>query len=290
MDRGINILVTGSEGQLGKSIKFFSDDCKNYNFYFKSKFELNITNFSDVEDFLIENKINLIINCAAYTNVEKAEVERYKAALINHHSVENLAKLCSLNDIQLIHISTDYVFDGNKITSYSEDDVTNPINYYGITKLAGEENILKYKLKKSAIIRTSWLYSNSENNFVSKIIKLTKNKFEINIVDDEIGSPTCANDLAKAIFQIIPKINNTKTEVYHFSNLGFCSRYEFVKKIKEFLKLDCNIRPVKKKSSKIKRPHFSALDCSKIINSFQLNIDSWEYSLKNHLNNNKYNI
>ena len=133
-------MVTGSEGQLGKSIKFLSDDCKNYNFYFKSKFELNISNFSDVEDFLIKNKINLIINCkAAYTNVEKAEVEKYRAELINHYSVENLAKLPPLNDIQLIHISTDYVFDGYKETPYKEYDNANPLNFYGLSKIFGRK-------------------------------------------------------------------------------------------------------------------------------------------------------
>ena len=169
-----------------------------------------------------------------------------------YNSVDNIAKLCFEYEIQLIHISTDYV-DGNKKTPYSR--YGNPINHYGFTKLAGEKNILKYKLKRSAIIRTSWLYSNSEDN-CTKILNSKKNNYEINVVDDEIGSPTCAYDLAQTIFQIIPKITNTNTEIYHFSNLGFCSRYEFAKKISELLKLDCIISLLKKKIPNYKTKFF----------------------------------
>ena len=283
-----SILITGAKGQLGTCLRQISINYE-YIYFFLGKKDLDITNKLKIEEFLRKNEIDIVINCAAYTDVYSAEFDKKVCKNLNTFSVDNIAKLCFKYEIQLIHISTDYVFDGNKKTPYSEDDIPNPINHYGYTKLAGEKNILKYKLKRSAIIRTSWLYSNSEDNFVTKILNSIKNNYEINVVDDEIGSPTCAYDLAQTIFQIIPKITNTNTEIYHFSNLGFCSRYEFAKKISELLKLDCIIRPSKKKSSQIIRPSFSALDCKKITSNFHVNINSWEISLQNFLNKNNYN-
>ena len=197
--------------------------------------------------------------------------------------------MCYKLNVQLVHISTDYVFDGLKKTPYNELDKTNPQNYYGTTKLNGEKKILSYNLTNSVIIRTSWLYSNRNNNFVSKILMKLKNENEIFVLENEIGSPTNSLDLARSIINIIPKISNSKTEIYHFSNLGQCSRYEFAKKIKELSNSNCKIYPIKKNKQKIKRPKFSALDPTKIIKNFKIDINSWETSLEMHLNKNKIN-
>ena len=232
-----NILVTGSNGQLGISLKEISNNY-NYNFYFKEKKDLDITDFIIFEKFLKKTNIDIIINCAAYTDVTKAEQNKYYSNIVNNIAVENIAKLCSELNLQLIHISTDYVFDGLTNLPYHERNNTNPKNYYGLTKLEGENKILNEKLENSAIIRTSWLYSNLENNFVNKIITKISNQRKIYVVEDEIGSPTSAHDLSKVIMEIIPKISNSNTEIYHFSNLGFCSRYQFANKINQRNK-DC---------------------------------------------------
>lgn len=277
-----NILVTGSGGQLGSSLKKVSVDYP-YTFFFKQKKELDVTNFLKLENFIKNNNINTIINCAAYTDVEKSEINFELADLINHTSVDNLALLCKENDIQLIHISTDFVFDGKKLSPYLEDDQPNPLNVYGKTKFKGENKILKYNLSRSIILRTSWLYSNFEGNFVSKILNKFEKDQDIFVVDDEIGSPTNAFDLARIIMKLIPLLLNSKTEIYHFSNLGACSRFELVKKIKEIIKSKCVVSPIEEQITSVKRPKFSALNSLKIIKDFQLKINHWETSLENHL-------
>lgn len=283
-----NILVTGSKGQLGTSIRQIKTN-HNFNFFFKEKKDLDITNYNHLRLFVSKNSINTIINCAAYTKVDEAEKNKDIADQINNQAVENIAKICSELSVQLVHVSTDYVFDGCNNVPYKETCDVNPVNFYGMTKSEGEKKIMFYNPKKSVIIRTSWLYSNKNPNFLNKIIFKLCKEDEIFVVDDEISSPTNCEDLARTIIEIIPKIANNNTEVYHFSNLGFCSRYEFAKKINEFLKLDCNITPTKTKSSKIMRPSFSALNCSKIINDFHIKINPWQTSLKNHLNKTNYN-
>ena len=277
------ILVTGSNGQLGRSISNISKDF-DYKFFFMSKKELDITNLKDLESFISKHQINVIINCAAYTNVEKAHINRDIVDLINVKSMNNISKICSENEIILIHISTDYVFDGKNNKPYKENDFTNPLNYYGYSKLCGEKEILKSQLKNSIIIRTSWLYSKYKDNFVSKILKKLKNNKDIFIVKDEIGSPTYASDLAGAILQIVSKISNSKTEIYHFSNTGFCSRYELASKINYLIEGKSLVIPSLNIETKITRPKFSALDSSKIIKIFDLDVSSWEESLIAHLN------
>ena len=284
-----NFLITGSNGQLGNSIKEISNNY-HFNFFFKKKEELDITNFSIVKNFLKEFKINTIINCAAYTDVNGSEENIEVSEQTNDIAVGNIAKLCSELNIQLIHISTDYVFDGFSSVIYNEENETKPQTHYGITKLNGEKKVLKYKLKDSIIIRTSWLYSKFGSNFVKKILNKIKMQKEIFVVDNEIGSPTNASDLAKVIMEICPRISNEKTEIYHFSNLGYCSRFQFAKKINEFMGGDCKIIPTKKNSIKVKRPKFSALNSSKIIENFQIKINNWDISLKNHLMNNKVTL
>ena len=214
---------------------------------------------------LKKNNIDTIINCAAYTDVTMAEQNMDCSNIVNNIAVGNIAKLCCELSIQLIHISTDYVFDGLSILPYNENNNTNPKNYYGKTKLEGENKILNQKLENSAIIRTSWLYSNLANNFVNKIIKILNYHKKIYVVEDEIGSPTNAHDLSKVIMDIIPKLSNSNTEIYHFSNLGFCSRYQFAIKINQLKNANCEIISKTDKFPNIKRPKFSALDSSKII-------------------------
>lgn len=277
-----NILITGSKGQLGSAIKEISKDYLHI-FFFKDKSEMDITNFSFVQNFLKKYKIDTVINCAAYTDVINAEKNKILSDNVNNIGVENLAKLCSKFNIQLIHISTDYVFDGYNNLPYEESNLTNPQNYYGISKLNGEKKVLSYDLKKSAIIRTSWLYSKLSNNFVSKVLNELKNRNEIFVVKDEIGSPTNALDLSRAILEIIPRLSNSKTEIYHFSNLGQCSRYELAKKIKEIIKSESIVSVSTQKFSKIKRPKFSVLNSSKIIENFKLSIKTWDISLEGHL-------
>jgi dTDP-4-dehydrorhamnose reductase len=280
-----NILVTGSDGQLGKTLKCLANKHNIYNFYFKNKSELDISNFSKTKLFINHNNIDIIINCAAYTDVENSEINFKLADLINHLSVDNLAFLCKKNDIQLIHISTDFVFDGKKSSAYHEDDRTNPLNIYGETKLKGENKILKQNLSRSIILRTSWLYSNFKGNFVNKVIEnLSSNKI-INMVNDEIGSPTSALDLAEAILKIIPILSNETTEIYHYANSGCCSRFEFASKINELIKGENLINPVNNNSFKFKRPSFSCLDNTKISKAFNLNIKDWSLSLEYYFNN-----
>lgn len=281
-----NILITGSNGQLGSSLKEISNKyC--FNFFFKGKKELDLTNFSMVRNFLKENQINTIINCAAYTDVDGSKENYEISEQINDIAVGNIAKLCSQLNIQLVHISTDYVFDGFSNVIYNEENETNPHTHYGITKLKGEKKVLQYNLKDSIIIRTSWLYSKFGSNFVNKILHKIKMQKEIFVVDDEIGSPTYASDLAITIMKIIPKISNLNTEIYHFSNLGYCSRFQFAKKINEFLDGDCKVIPTINNSLKVKRPKFSALDSSKLMQKFKIKLISWEISLKDYLTKNK---
>ena len=281
-----NILITGSNGQLGKSIKDISSNY-DYKFYFESRDKLDITNFLMVKKFLIKFKIDTIINCAAFTNVDRAESESKKANIVNNKAVDNLAKLCNLFSVQLIHISTDYVFDGYRNSPYKETDKVNPLSKYGKTKLEGEKKILKYRLENSIIIRTSWLYSEFGNNFVNKILDLAADSKYIEVVDDEIGSPTYAVDLARVILEIIPKIGGNKTEIYHFSNAGFCSRFEFAEEIIKFMPNNLKIIPIKSKKNKQIRPKYSVLDTSKISKNFKLKINDWSSCLEFFLKSKK---
>ena len=202
---------------------------------------------------------------------------------INHIALDNLSKICYENEIQLIHISTDFVFDGLKSVPYTELDNPNPINYYGLTKLNGEKKILKYDLNKSIIIRTSWLYSDLQNNFVSKILDKISLQENIRVVDNEFGSPTNAKDLAITILTIIPSLKNNKTEVYHFSNTGICSRYDLANEINKITEEGVIITPISISNYNAKRPKFSALDSTKIIRKFDLKIKNWRESLLDHI-------
>lgn len=279
----MNVLVTGSEGQLSSELKELAEKYKSFVFFFTSKDELDITNFKKTNSFILENKIEVLINCAAYTDVNKAEQEMDLADAINHLAVRNLADICRNNRIQLIHISTDYVFDGHSSIPYSEETLTAPIGAYGMSKMKGEKAILELNPANSIIIRTSWLYSSFGSNFVKTILKLSKEKKCLRVVEDQIGSPTYARDLAVTILNIIPQIRSENTEIFHYSNLGKCSWFEFAKEIISLSKTKCNIVAVSSEAynSKAKRPNFSLLNTEKIQEVFKLAIPNWKVSLEN---------
>lgn len=279
-----NILITGADGQLGMTFKSLLLDGLDYNFIFTNSKDLDITNHQFVRKFILDKKINVIINCAAYTLVDKAEIELNKANQINHQAVANLAQVAKDLFVKLIHISTDYVFDGNKSSPYEESDSTNPQTVYGKTKLNGELAIKKINPKDSIIIRTSWLFSRYGKNFVNKMLELAKTNKQISVVSDQIGSPTNANDLARLILKIIPKIKNKNVELFHFSNEGSCSWYDLTIKIFKINDIDTKLIPVSsnKYPTRAKRPNFSVLSSDKIKNKYKFAIPSWMDSLKDN--------
>jgi dTDP-4-dehydrorhamnose reductase len=282
----MNILVTGKNGQLGSELCNLSLDHKYHNFYFSDVESLDITNSELLNNYFVLNKIDLIVNCAAYTAVDKAEEEKEKANEVNNIAVSNLVRVCLKYDIKLIHISTDYVFDGTKNSPYNEDDITNPIGTYGLSKSLGENKILKSDVA-AIIIRTSWLYSSFGNNFVKTIIRLSQEKYSINVVNDQFGSPTYAKDLADACMQIINQSDSwlTKPEIFHFSNEGKCSWYDFAKKILEINQIKLDVVAVNSNNypSKTKRPTYSILNKEKIKSKFNISISRWDDSLRDCL-------
>jgi len=280
----MNILVTGSAGQLGKEIQKLSAGLMD-NFFFTDAEDLDITEQNLLNTYVGLNKINFIVNCAAYTAVDKAESEPQKAELINKIGPLNLAVVCSDFNIPLIHISTDFVFDGNKNSPYIETDLTNPLSVYGKTKLEGEQEIIK-KAPTFAIIRTSWLYSEFGSNFVKTILRLGREKSEIKIVADQLGSPTYARDLAKVVLDIIPKIKKGTKELFHYSNNGVASWFDFAAKIIELSDLKCKAVPIPTKDypTPAKRPKYSVMDKTKIKNYFNINISQWQESLAECIN------
>lgn len=276
----LNILVTGSNGQVGSEIKALHGDYP-YNFFFTDKDALDITAYEDVEQFCQEKNIQTIINCAAYTAVDKAETDKESADSINHLAVKNLTEISKKHDIQLIHISTDYVFDGKNYKPYSEDDTPNPNGIYGRTKLEGEKAMLQINPKDSVIIRTSWVYSSYDANFVKTMLRLGKEKEVLGVIFDQVGTPTYARDLARTILEILPNIKNEKVEIYNYSNEGVLSWYDFAKEIMRMAKLDCKINPIETKDypTPAERPHYSLLNKSKIKNEFGITIPFWKDSL-----------
>jgi len=276
----LNILVTGSNGQVGSEVKELSSKYE-YNFFFTTKDELDITNKENLESFISSNNINTIINCAAYTAVDKAEEESELADQINHKAVKKLAKISVEKNIKLVHISTDYVFDGKNFKPYCEAFHTSPNSVYGQTKLDGELEMQKLNPKNSLIIRTSWVYSSFGNNFVKTMLRLGKEKEQLGVIFDQVGTPTYARDLAKTILDILPKIQNDKVEIYNYSNEGVLSWYDFAKEIMKMAKLKCTIYPIEtfEYPTPVLRPHFSLLNKSKIKKEFHINIPFWKDSL-----------
>jgi len=275
-----NILVTGSNGQLGSEIQALASNY-NVNFFFTDKNSLDITDANNIRRFVETNSIDTIINAAAYTEVDKAESDKLNAAVINHLAVKHLAELAKEKNIKLIHVSTDYVFDGKNYKPYTEEDVTNPNSVYGKTKLDGENALREINPENSIIIRTSWVYSSFGNNFVKTILRLGKERESLGVIFDQVGTPTYARDLAKTILDILPKIKNQKVEIYNYSNEGVLSWYDFAKEIMHMAKLNCEIKPIETKEypTPAKRPHYSLLNKSKIKQTFNIDIPYWKYSL-----------
>ena len=277
-----NLLVTGANGQLGSEIRSIAQNYPDYNFYFTDAKDLNITKHELVKNYIEYNNINIIINCAAYTAVDNAENEPIISDRINHLAVANLAKLAIEYKIKLIHISTDYVFNGTNHIPYTETDIPNPQSVYGKTKLDGELVLKKINPPNSVIIRTSWLYSRFGKNFVKTMIDLGKSKSEINIVNDQFGSPTNALDLAKVIISIIPKINNQNVELFHYANNGSCNWYEFASEIFKLNKTNIVLKPISTNEfpTRAIRPKYSVLNTAHISKTFDLIIPNWVDSLK----------
>ncbi|SFA97171.1 dTDP-4-dehydrorhamnose reductase [Flavobacterium swingsii] len=279
------ILVTGASGQLGQSIQFIASNYADCEFIFASSQDLDITNQDRVNNFFDTNKINFCINAAAYTAVDKAESETEKAEAINVVGPKNLAIACKKNNAKLIHISTDFVFDGASNKPYSETDETNPLNIYGKTKLDGEQAV-RDNIDEYFIIRTSWVYSQFGNNFMKTMLRLASERDSLSIVSDQIGSPTNAVDLAKAIMQIVSHTErsrsaNTQYGIYNFSNEGIASWYDFAVEIFKInnVVIDVNPIPTEAFPTPAKRPKYSLLDKSKIKNTFGIEIKTWQESL-----------
>lgn len=280
----MNILVTGANGQLGNEMRIVSQGSSD-RYIFTDVDELDITNRDAVMNFVKENDIKVVVNCAAYTNVDKAEDDEATAELINAQAVEYLAEACKANDATLIHISTDYVFGGNEgNTPRTEDEPVNPTGAYGRTKLHGEQAIHKVRCNY-LIIRTAWLYSEFGNNFVKTMRKLTSERDDLKVVFDQVGSPTYALDLAEVIMKFIE--TGSACGIYHFSNEGVISWYDFAKEICELSGNKCDIQPCHSNEfpSKVKRPSYSVLDKTKIKNKLNITIPHWKESLKKCIKN-----
>ncbi len=275
------ILVTGGNGQLGLELKDITSKFPEYEFIFTDIDELDITNKQQVELFFQNNTPDFCINCAAYTAVDKAEDEPEKAELINVYSSELLAKNCSKYNTSLIHISTDYVFDGTNYQPYTEKDIPNPNSVYGNTKLQGEQRVMKYATK-ALIIRTSWLYSANGKNFVKTMLRLGRQRDELGVVVDQVGTPTYAGDLAMAIMNIISRNSIQKgSNIYHYSNEGVISWYDFAQAIFRNSGISCNVNAIESSAfpAKANRPFYSVLNKSKIKTDFNLSIPYWLDSL-----------
>lgn len=271
-------LVTGSGGQLGNELRLRLGDKAHY----VDRDELDITNAEAVKEFCASREYEAIINCAAYTAVDKAEEDAVAAELINVIGPKNLA----LSGLPLIHVSTDYVFDGESCRPYTETDRTNPQSVYGRTKLAGEETVLE-NAETAIVIRTAWLYSQFGNNFVKTMRRLGTERPELRVVFDQAGTPTYAGDLADAIVEILPQIKPGMKEVFHFSNEGVCSWYDFAREIMDLSGLVCKVVPIESKEypTLAKRPAYSVLNKAKIKNTFGLSINHWKESLQSCLKN-----
>lgn len=280
-----NILVTGSYGQLGNEIRILTENEKDFKMFLTDVDTLDICDYEAVENFVSDNKIDMILNCAAYTAVDKAEDNEEICRKVNALAPFNLAKAAAKYNAGLIHISTDYVFDGTSCVPYTEDMPATGLSIYGKTKREGELKIQEI-LPDAVIIRTAWLYSEFGNNFVKTMIKLGKEREALNVVFDQVGTPTYALDLAKAMITVAKKMfsdGNIYGGIYHFTNEGVCSWYDFTLKIHELSGITtCKVSPIESKDypAKAPRPSFSVLNKAKIKKTFGIEIPHWEQSLK----------
>jgi dTDP-4-dehydrorhamnose reductase len=281
----MRILVIGSQGQLASELRAISLDYPDIELTFLPKEEMDITQALDVENKVRAVNPNVIINCSAYTAVDKAESEVHQAELINVLAVENIALVSKKFDLHLIHISTDFVFDGLEKIPRVESDPVHPLSVYGRTKLEGENKIIASGVSFS-IIRTSWLYSSFGNNFVKTMLRLGREKDQISVVNDQIGSPTYARDLAQMILENINGLIQHKNEIFHFSNEGEASWYDFAVETMNQKNLGCRVIPIPtvQYPTPARRPAYSLLDKSKIKSTLGIRIATWKDSLKSCLN------
>ena len=279
-------LVTGANGQLGKTIQSIVKNKSE--FIFTDINSLDITKKKEIELFIKNYDINCVVNCAAYTNVDQAEIEKEKADELNCNAIKNLVEVSETYKLRLIHISTDYVYNGIDKSAITEYEHVNPQNYYGVSKLNGEKHI-ENSISESIVIRTSWLYSSFGKNFVKTIIEKSKDKDLLKIVGDQYGCPTNANDLADAIIRIVKSKDriDEKSKIYNFSNLGFTSWFEFANVIAREINFNCSLEEIKTNeiSQLSKRPKFTITNKTKIISAFNLKIPQWKESLKKFLKN-----
>ncbi|MBS4043088.1 MAG: dTDP-4-dehydrorhamnose reductase [Chitinophagaceae bacterium] len=284
------ILVTGKDGQLGFELQQIQKNYSSqFDFLFVGRKELDLSVPETIASFIEKHQPKYLINAAAYTAVDKAETEAELAFTINASSPSEMAKVCKEINCHFIHISTDYVFDGKKKSPYMPSDQTNPINIYGASKAKGEELILEHN-PQSIVIRTSWVYSSHGKNFVKTMMSLMSERDEINVVNDQIGNPTYAADLAEAILQIVSKLNNSNlihSSIYHYSNTGNISWFQFAEEIQKLSSHKCRVNPIASVSfpTPAKRSSYSVLDCSAIQKDFGVEIKNWKSSLATMLNN-----
>lgn len=276
------IWIAGSKGQLGTELYLQHKTLAGFKFLFTDIEELDLTDKNAVPEFAQKEKPGFIVNCAAYTAVDKAETEPEKAFLLNRDIPANLTEAAQFINATLIHISTDFVFDGTQNRPITEDEQPNPQSVYAESKYAGEQEVLKSD--KNLVIRTSWLYSPHGNNFMKTMLRLGKEREEIGVVNDQTGIPTSAADLVSALLHIIQKISGSEKKfggIYHFSNEGFCTWFEFASEIMKLTGLDCRVKPITTEEYPLpaKRPAYSVMDISKIKSVFGLNIPGWKESL-----------
>ncbi len=279
------ILITGGNGQLGQSIKSIQQNYRDFEFIYTDVEDLDICNINSLREYIRLHDVQYLVNCAAYTAVDKAEEEQELAKKINSEALENIGIVAAEKNIKVLHVSTDYVFDGKNFKPYNEDEEANPASVYGQTKLLGE-NLLFKNQPESIVVRTAWLYSEFGNNFVKTMIRLGNDRDTLNVVADQIGSPTYAVDLAGALLQIIKKVENKESEfcsgIYHYSNEGICSWYDFTINIHEIMGINCDVSPIESKDypTAAPRPFYSVLNKAKIKTTFKITIPYWKTSLE----------
>lgn len=277
-----NILVTGGNGQLGSEIKALCNSYPQHTFTFADRNTLDLSNLCKLEDYFEDKPFDAIINCAAYTAVDKAESDHDLANTVNHRAVGIMAKIAKEKKITFIHISTDYVFDGENHRPYVESDPTNPQGVYGSTKRDGENAIINAAPSNTIIIRTSWVYSSFGTNFLKTMIRLGKERASLNVIYDQIGTPTYGRDLARTILEILPHIKNESPDIYHYSNEGVASWYDFAKAIFGLTETACSVEAITTDQypTPAKRPCYSLLNKAKIKNDFGITIPYWRDSLQ----------
>lgn len=282
------VLISGSNGQLGHALQTLVASNDKYNYIFLTREELNLIDESTIPKIFEQYQPSWFINCAAYTAVDKAENDQETAYTVNGKSVGEIARQCNKHNTRLIHVSTDYVFNGRGSNPYLEDEKTEPVNYYGYTKWIGEKFALENNPGATVIIRTSWVYSYHGNNFVKTMLRLMKDRSEIRVVSDQVGSPTYAFDLAEVILQIVANSDATKQTsdfqpgIYHFSNKGIISWYDFASAIRDMAELSCRVQPISTEEypTPARRPSYSAMNTDKISNTYHVQLKDWKESLK----------